>query len=456
MNTARYNAQRLTRRAALRLGGGGIAVSALVGFRQGVVPAAAQPASPVISAATPENSPEPISGQTFPELAGFDQAMTALVTKWDVPGAALAVAKDGRLVLDRGYGLADVEKHEPVQPSSRFRIASVSKTITTVAIMALVEAGKLTLDDRAFSLLNLQPPANATIDPRLATITIQQLLVHAGGWDSSSSGDPQYLPWSRTAGATVGAVDPPDGEPIVRFMLGIGLDFDPGTKSIYSNFGFNILGRVIEKVSRQPYEDYVQAHVLGPAGVTGMQLGQTRLEERASGEVRYYAPAEYPTVPSVYPGEGFVDMPYGNYYLKGMDAHGGWIATAADLVRYATAIDGQRGPALLKPATVELMLHAKRPPAVGLNGAANGKPASGLGWVVQPGAHGLNWAHTGALGGGTAAYLVRTADGVTIAFIANTLPADFIGFFDAITEILPATADAIHRWPAHDLFASAG
>ena len=448
--------RRLSRRTALGTGSAAFAATALAARSLGASRVSAKVSTPEAPpAATPENSPEPISGQAVPALVSFDRAMTALMAKWDVPGAALAISKDGRLVFDRGYGLADVGKREPVQPESLFRIASVSKTLTTVAILTLVDTGKLALDDRAFPLLDLQPPANATVDPRLATITIEQLLIHAGGWDSSTAGDPQYLPLSRTAGATVGATDPPDGEAIIRFMLGMGVEYDPGTKSIYSNFGFNVLGRVIEKVSGQSYEDYVQAKVLAPVGVTGVKLGQTQLVERAPGEVRYYPPVGYPTVPSVYPGEGFVDMPYGNYCLKGMDAHGGWIATAADLVRYATAIDGQRGAALLKPETVQRMLHAKRPPAEGFNGAANDKPASGLGWVVQPGTHGMNWTHTGALGGGTAAYLVRMADGVTIAFIANTLPADFIGFFGDLTQKLPATAEAIRDWPANDLFAVA-
>ncbi len=159
-------------------------------------------------------------------------------------------------------------------------------------------------------------------------------------------------------------------------------------------------------------------------------------------------------MPSVFPGEGFVPMPYGNYYLPAMDAHGGWIARMAHMVRYATAIDGQRGPALLRPATVDLMLHAERPPGEGLNGAANDKPATGLGWVVQAGPGGPIWAHTGALGGGTGAYLARIESGVAIAFVGNTLPADFLGYLTAVTGSLPEVAAGIEAWPDHDLFAA--
>ena len=207
--------------------------------------------------------------------------MGDLMARWQLPGGQVALAKDGRLVLNRGYGLADVERGEPVQPTSLFRIASVSKAITAVAILTLVDAGTLALDDTVFPLLAFAPPPHATMDPRLATITVQDLLVHAGGWDSAQSFDPQGLPFSRTAAAMVGLADPAEAATIVRFMLGEPLDFDPGTRQAYSNFGFNVLGRVIEHVSGQPYEAYVRDHVLTPAGITAMRLGRTRLADRA-------------------------------------------------------------------------------------------------------------------------------------------------------------------------------
>jgi N-acyl-D-amino-acid deacylase len=89
------------------------------------------------------------------------------------------------------------------------------------------------------------------------------------------------------AAASVGLADPAEAATIVRFMLGEPLDFDPGTRQAYSNFGFNVLGRVIEHVSGQPYGAYVRNHVLSPAGITRMRLGRTRLADRAPGEVHY-------------------------------------------------------------------------------------------------------------------------------------------------------------------------
>ncbi|MDQ4034239.1 MAG: beta-lactamase family protein, partial [Actinomycetota bacterium] len=212
------------------------------------------------------------AGQAVPELATFDDVMTGLVVAWGVPGGQLAVAKDGRLVFDRAYGLADVEVGEPFQPESLCRIASVSKAITTVAVLTLVDDGRLALDDRAFRLLAaLPPPMGAPTDPRLDEITIEHLLVHAGGWDNSTGVDPQEQPWTWREAGVLGVTAPPSAEEIVRAMKGEPLDFDPGTKSVYSNFGFNVLGRVIEQVSGQSYEAFVREHVLAPAGVTRMQ-----------------------------------------------------------------------------------------------------------------------------------------------------------------------------------------
>lgn len=395
----------------------------------------------------------PVSGEDVPELTALDAAMRDLVATWGLPGAQLAIGYEGRLVLDRGYGYADRDALEPVEPEHRFRIASVTKTITAVGTMGLVEAGRLSLDDAVFPLLDLEAPTGAYVDPIMATVTAGQVLIHAGGWNAPVSGDPQYLPLSQLAAATFGEPGPAPAETIVRFMLGSGLDYEPGTMAVYSNFGFNVLGRVLEKVSGQRYEDHIQEQVLAPAGITGMVLGKTRLSEQAEGEVRYYAPPEYPpAVPSVFPGEGFGPFAYGSFFMDGMDSHGGWIARASDLVRYASAIDGLAGTALLAPETIEQMLTAPHAPFTGANGAANTDLATGLAWVVQDGPLGREWAHTGALGGSTAALLLRNDAGLTLAFLTNTLPADVLGFFGALRPALVGAAASVSQWPEGDLF----
>ena len=93
------------------------------------------------------------TGQSSPGTAGLDQVMEGLLTKYSIPGAALAISRNGVLVYARGFGYADTVASRPIQPDSLFRLASVSKTFTAMAIMKLVEQGKFQLDQSAFALI---------------------------------------------------------------------------------------------------------------------------------------------------------------------------------------------------------------------------------------------------------------------------------------------------------------
>jgi N-acyl-D-amino-acid deacylase len=281
-------------------------------------------------------------------------------------------------------------------------------------------------------------------------------LQHTGGWDSTQSFDPQYPPHTFRAAEALGVDAPPSAEQIIRFMLSQPLDFAPGTRYAYSNFGYNVLGRVIERRSKMTYGEYVQQQVLAPAGITDMRLGRTLLDQRAPGEVRYYSLSDQPFVPSAYPGGGDVPFAYGGYYLEGLDAHGGWIATAEDQIRFATAVDGQRGPALLKPETVDTMLRTPVPQETGPGGAGNAPPESGLGWVVHAADGGLAWSHAGALEGTCASWMIRRPDGTAISFLFNSLPTEYPSFFGDIIPALSQAADEVTTWPSDDLFQPAG
>src|ERR1035438_3466755 len=114
------------------------------------------------------------TGTAVPSLAPFDQLINTLLTKYGIPGGSIALTQNGRLVFARGYGYADPQAQIDAQPDSRYRIASLSKAITAVTVLHLVEQGSLNLDQPAFALLpDLQPPAGATPDARLASITIR-------------------------------------------------------------------------------------------------------------------------------------------------------------------------------------------------------------------------------------------------------------------------------------------
>lgn len=430
----------ITRRHAVQIGvtGASIAMSHRFAFAQDeVTPVAAEDI--------------PVSGESVPELSAFDDAITSAMAAWNLPGGQLAIARDDQLVYSRAFGFASVEDGETVEPRSLFRIASNSKPITAVAILQLVEAGDLALDTPVFPLLGYALPENAPYDPRLDSITIEHLLVHSGGWNSAETYDPQYPPVSVWASHTLGDPAPAEAETIIRFMLTRPLDFDPGTASAYSNFGFNVLGRVIEHLAGQTYEEYVLANVLEPAGITDMAIGGTTLAERLPGEVRYYAQEGTGFRPSVYPDGGFVPVGYGSFYMRAMDAHGGWIGTAEDMVRFSLAVDGTKGEALLSPETVTLMETTPRSPSVAA-GAGNVEEALGLGWSSVPQDDGYEWSHAGALEGSNCAWMVRRPDGTTLAFVFNTLPINFGEFFGELIPSLTGLMDTTETWPEADLF----
>jgi CubicO group peptidase (beta-lactamase class C family) len=212
------------------------------------------------------------SGARQPGMESYDRLIPRLMAQWEIPGGAVAVVKDGKLLFARGYGYADVETHQPVEADALFRIASVSKPITSVAILKLVDEGKLSLDDHPFAILSdLAAPPGSAEDPRLAGITIRHLLEHSGGWDRDASGDPMFM--SSTIAEALGTEAPAKTTDIIRYMRGKPLDFDPGTRYVYSNFGYAVLGRVIEKVTGQPYDEYVKSAVLEPMGISRMAIG---------------------------------------------------------------------------------------------------------------------------------------------------------------------------------------
>ena len=357
-----------------------------------------------------------------PRLDPFNAAMEASLKERGAPGGALAVAKDGRLVHAKGYGAE-------IGPSSLFRIASLSKPITAVAVLSLAQKGKLDLDAKAFAILGLKPA-----DPRAADITVRHLLQHTAGWDREKSGDPMFKPIEIAQAQ--GVRPPADANAVLRWMAEKPLDFDPGTRHAYSNFGYCVLGRILEKVSGESYEACVKRSVLEPMGISRMRLGKTRLEDRAKDEVAYRQPGSK-AERSVFGGEGAVDWPYGGFHLEAMDAHGGWLASAVDLARFASSLDK-----VLDVKHQEAMF--ARPA-----GLKAGPAYYGCGWMVRPvGKDGkANTWHTGSLPG-TSTLLVRRHDGLVWAALFNQRSAKD----SELDPALHRAADAVAEWPKEDLF----
>lgn len=371
-----------------------------------------------------------VTGGDDPRLAPFDELMRSFLEEHQAPGAALAVARNGRLVYSRGFGTADRATGEPVAPDALFRIASISKPVTAAAVVRLARAGKFGLDDRLVELLDVAPTleGDAKPDPRWEKITVRRLLQHTAGFDRGVSKDPMFM--SERIARAVGTEPPAGTDAIHRWMRGRPLDFEPGERTAYSNFGYLLLGRLIETKTGQAYEAHVRKELLEPMGITRMRLGATRRSGRAEGEVVYHTrrPVEVDSV--VAPKDGKVAPPYGAWSLEAMDAHGGWIASAPDLVRFACALTPEDRATMLAP-----------PP---------GKPTEpyyGCGWLVRPVGADFTFWHTGALDG-TSTLLVSRHDGLAWAVLFNMRQGkggkDLVAHVDAP---LHQAADQVKEWP---------
>lgn len=400
----------------------------------------------------------PVTGRADSKLAAFDRTMTKFMLDHDVPGATLAIARHGKFVYVRGFGYSDLANHTPVVPDALFRIASISKPFTAASILQLVERGKLKLTDHPFEMLAFKPHLenSAQVDPRLYTITIHQLLHHTGGFDRDASVDPMFRPIQIAK--TLGTQPPAGPAEIIQFMMGRPLDFAPGTKEAYSNFGYCVLGRVIEKVTGISYVAYVQKELLASLGIHRMRLGRSLEADRAKDEVKYYSGNDA-KVRSVF-GENEVPSCYGGWNLEAMDSHGGWIASAPELVRFASSFDDPSKSPILNSKSIAEMF--ARPKESGFTPDGKPKPAFYAdGWMVRPiNPTQANTWHNGLLNG-SSTLVVRRHDGLTWAVLFNTdrdknkkaLP-DLINplLADLIDPLLHSAADEIKAWPAGEEF----
>jgi N-acyl-D-amino-acid deacylase len=394
-------------------------------------------------AADATEKPVSVTGAKIPELAAFDRVMIDMIRRHGFPGGAFALAKDGRLLLAHGYGMADSEAGQVMTPDAMFRIASLSKPITAAVVLKLVAAGKLDLDAKVLNLLSAHEPAGKSIDPRWRQISVRQLLHHTAGFDRQKSFDPMCD--SFRVARELGIPSPPDQAAIIRLMLGRPLDFDPGAKYVYSNFGYCLLGRVIEKRTGKRYDEATQSLVLVPAGITRMRLGQTALGQRLPGEVRYQA-AHDGLGRSVFADvKEKVAAPYGAFYVEAMDSHGGWVASAIDLARFVTAVDGRRKPGLFGTSSIELL---ESPPAAPL--PEDRRRYYGLGWNIVRLDHGANWVHCGRLPG-CVTMMVRLESGVVWVALFNRDTDD--SFFAELDRALHDALKQVKRWPERDYFA---
>jgi D-alanyl-D-alanine carboxypeptidase len=305
-----------------------------------------------------------------------DDAAAAFMAKQGVPGIAVAVVRHGAIVYERGYGYADRDADAPAGADTRFEIGSITKQMTAACIVQQVRAGHLSLEDRLEKFIPDYPAA--------AKVTVRQLL-------GQSSGIPEY--------AFFGAEEQPQtAEQIVQRVAAKPLEFPPGTRFSYSNTNYALLGHILELVSREPFADYVRAHIFAPAHMThsAFTWDESTLGDIATGYVRT--------------PQGVARARHVLHLIRdGAGGDGAVVSTAGDLARWDIALSSG---AILPASDVALM---QTP--VPLSGEA--RMNYGMGWVRDTlGGH-LRVSHNGGTDGFAATNAVFPHDDEAIVVLGN-------------------------------------
>jgi len=292
---------------------------------------------------------------------------------------AVLVARHGKVLYSDAKGLADRERGTPNTIETRFRMGSMNKMFTATAIMQLVQAGKVKLDAPLGSYLTDYPNRDVA-----AKVTVHHLLTHTGG-----TGDifgPEFDA-RRLELKTLGDY--------VKLYGARGLEFEPGSKWQYSNYGFLLLGVIVERISGQSYYEYVRDRIFEPAGMTGS--GSEPEEAAVPGRAKGYMLQKGAWVPNT------GTLPY-----RGTSAGGGY-TTVGDLLRFATALTGH---ALLDGQHTALLTAGK------IDTPGGGKYAYGFDERLGDGVR--SFGHSGGAPGMNGDLRIFPDSGYVVAALANT------------------------------------
>jgi CubicO group peptidase (beta-lactamase class C family) len=339
-----------------------------------------------------------------------DSAMGSFMRKYNIPGAAVAISRNGKMVYLKGYGFADATSKTSVTGSSLFRIAGLSKTFTAVAIMKLVEDKRLTLDAKVFGTDGILGTTYGTqpYAANLQNITVRNLMQETAGWPADGS-DPMYAHPDYTASQLVSWTI--DNRPLTTA---------PGTTYMPSNFTYFLLGRIIEKITNIAYKDYVKVKVLEACGIGDMQIAGNTKSDRKQNEVTYY---------------GYSDEdPYG-FNIARMDANAGWLANAQDILKFLVSTDGFTSKVdLLTSASLQAITTT----SAGSNYAS--------GWFVN----GDNWTNIGNLPG-SSGEIVRTGGGFCWTILCNSRSTDPNYLVDLDNIVWSVINNKDTQWPAANI-----
>lgn len=312
-------------------------------------------------------------------FAAYDSMLNSLFKPGE-PGGTAIVSRKGEIIYKKGFGMADLELNVPMQPDMVFRIGSITKQFTAIAILQLAEQGKLSLKDDITKFLPGYPTHGKII-------TIEHLLTHTSGIKSYTSIE-EFGSWIRKDMEPLELVDSFKNQP---------MDFYPGEKWSYNNSGYFLLGVIIEKLSGKPYEDYINDHLLIPAGMNNSGYDHTDriIKNRVNGYQRS--------------GDGFQNADYISMTLP--YAAGSLLSTVEDLAKWNKAVNSHK---LLSKKWLD-----KAHSDFKLN---NGKSARfGYGWLITELQGSRSIDHGGAVNGFLSDAIYLPAEDVYIAILSNCM-----------------------------------
>ncbi|WP_240510972.1 serine hydrolase domain-containing protein [Algoriphagus antarcticus] len=324
------------------------------------------------------------------DLAVIDGKIETFLSSNSIPGAVLAISKNGKLVYKKAYGLADVASQEKMTNSHRLRVASVSKTFTGLSIVKLVQDGKIRLEDKVFGEDGILGNEYGTkpYSDRVKKVTVQNLLhMTTGGWVVNGNRD--AIDYKQEVSNKV----------FFDWMLdNATLTFEPGTQYWYINTNYFVAARIIEKVSGKSFYNFMKDNFLDELGIKSAVMVKNGLAGKQSNEVTYY-------------GLGGTKGYEYNFNIERRDGDAGIVISAEDLLKFALAIDG-------KPSRPDI-----------LNGGSYSQFIKGSIPNPQFGIGILSWGDVrsfyGALPGTRSSYMIHN-NGMAISLIFNG-NADYTG-----------------------------
>ena len=336
----------------------------------------------------------------------------------ELPGVAVAVSHRGSLLLNEAYGWADVERKVPLTPAHQFRVASHSKTFTATAVMLLVEEGRLRLDDPVAQHV---PWLRSHRDPRWQHVTLRQLLSHGAGVIRDGL-DTDYWQLERAF---------PDAGRFQAEMQDADLVVENNTRLKYSNYGYTLLGLVVEAVSGRPYNQFVTERIVEPLGLKDTAPEYAPGMNLATGYSRR---------------ESERRQPFPHVSTHAMSPATGFCSTAADLARYFTAHMVGSGELLSDESKKEMQRTAWTAKTPG----TTERTEYGLGMLIQPAGDRRLFGHSGGFPGFITLSAADPDSGLVVVALTNADgPAASIvkGIYQAISYFQEHGSDAP---PAHD------